>query len=241
MFPPPILLPSVILLATLAEAQLITKQFDSSGIRRMQLKNPGGKIQIQVAEGSESSVEVQRNGRGENCRLKMERRGKTLVIATEAPFAYFQPRCQVDFKIKIPRDIALNIRNGEGPISVVGTRGPIDFSSSGGTVAIKGDITALKGRSGKGSVEVVGLNGSGQLKVGSGDISVTYSSLPRRGQLSIRSESGNATVFVPSGARLRAQLKARKGRLQNELGNSQNAPFIIAAKSGSGNLSIRSF
>lgn len=239
MFPPPVIIPSVILLATLAEAQLITKTFDSSGIRRMQLKNPGGAVRIQVAEGTESSVEVQRSSRGEDCVLKVEKRGKTLVIATESPFVYFQPRCSINFNIKIPRDIALNIRNGDGPITVMGTRGPVEFSSTSGAVTINGEITELKGRSGNGSVQVVGLSGSGHLKVGSGDISLTYKSVPQRGRLSIRSDAGNATVFVPHDSRLRAQLSARKGRLSNELRNSRGSIFTIAAKSGKGNLAIR--
>ncbi len=239
MFPQPIIIHSLILLATLAETEIIRKVFDSSDIHNLNLKNTGGKINITVAQGSESSVEVQKQGRGENCVLKIEKINKTLVLATESPFAYFQPRCNVDFNIKIPRDIALNINNGSGLISINGTRGSIKFFSGSGQVRIAGDITDLKGSSPNGAVSVVGLSGNGQLKVGKGDISITYSALPSRGGLNIRTEAGNATVFVPAGARINTKLKVGRGKLKSELADNNDAPFTIAAKSGRGNLSIK--
>ena len=62
--------------------------------------------------------------------------------------------------------------------------------------------------------------------------------MPQKGELKLRSGSGDAKVFVPEGAVLRTSLRTGSGRVDNQVGDRPGAGFAIEARTGSGDLAV---
>ena len=221
-------------------AETVTKTFDATGIRELDLSNGAGKVNIGVAEDGKATIVANKIVFGKDCDLAMAKTGTTLIVeAKDNSSVFSRSKCEVDFTITLPRNIALNIKNGSGAIKANGIKGNVAFKTGSGPVELDGEITRLSGKSGSGSVRVVGLTGDGDLDAGSGDISVTYKHRPASGNLGIKNGSGDTTVYLPSETKVGASFRAGSGWLTNELGNTPNAPFTIEEDTGSGSLSIK--
>jgi DUF4097 and DUF4098 domain-containing protein YvlB len=97
----------------------------------------------------------------------------------------------------------------------------------------------LEGKSGSGNISIKGLTAGGDLKTGSGEVSLVYKVPPAIGELSIKTGSGNVEILFPKSAKIRTSFSAGSGELINELGDSPNSKFKVSMTAGSGNLHIK--
>ncbi|GAU70904.1 hypothetical protein SSP35_24_00090 [Streptomyces sp. NBRC 110611] len=90
-------------------------------------------------------------------------------------------KCEVGYRVLLPRDASVELRTSGGDITVRGTAGRIDADTSGGDITVA-DSTARKGK----------------VRTSGGDVDITLSEAPDDFQG--RTSGGNVTVRLPKGS-----------------------------------------
>lgn len=216
-----------------------TKEFSASDIVRVELSSQTGNVKIIGEETDKVKVEIERIKFDHDCVLNMKKNGKVLEIENEAKSFFTNADCEVNFTIRAPKKIDLELKNSRGKIDVAGTSGKLDVKVASGSVLVQSDVKDLTAKAGSGSIEVNGLSGNANVKVGSGDIKLTYAKDPGKGEVDIKSGSGDATLFFPPKMKIHSKVLVGSGEAYNELGDYKDAKFLISFKAGSGTLNIK--
>lgn len=244
--------------ASLALAATESQVFDGKGLERLELRNTSGNSTIEVSTDGKAHVTATKVKFAKKCSLTMKREGKALVAKVKSSGVIGSGSCEVNFVFKIPEALALDLRTGSGDVDVHGTKGPIAFKTGSGdtelhnvhsakvvgrvgsgAIKAKGSIGKVDLESGSGDIELSGLRGDTKIDTGSGDMKLTYTTAPQKGRVQLKSGSGNATVYLPATAKILTEFKSGNGKIYNEIGDSQDAPFIVSVKSGSGDLNVK--
>jgi DUF4097 and DUF4098 domain-containing protein YvlB len=210
------------------------------GVQRLEMRVSSGDIKVTGVSGDTASVEIVKKRYDERCNLVVEKRGDLLFVEL-ASKNLFSARCEADFRVKIPKAVALKFKEGSGDINVRGTSGPVAVEIGSGRVNVKAQLSALDIKSGSGDVRVQGLEAPATLRLGSGSARLVYEKVPAAGELSIRSNSGDAEVLFPKHAKIKTNFSAGSGSLKNRLGENPEARFTVSMKSGSGDLLVGQF
>ncbi|WP_413585104.1 DUF4097 family beta strand repeat-containing protein [Bdellovibrio sp. HCB274] len=230
----------LILAACLASQNLFaadSRTFDANGITRVNVENHNGGVNINAIEGTQSTVTVTKNTMPEMCKVNAERSGTKLLVEVKRKG---KAECVVDLDIKVPKMVKLDLEMGTGKIVTKGTQGDLDFKMGAGSILAEGNFTKVDGKSGAGNIEVKGITGSSDVKAGSGNMMLTYTSLPDKGKAELKNGSGNSTLLLPKGSQIKAKIIAASGHTENEFGTNKDAGFAVDAKSGSGDLKVKS-
>lgn len=219
-----------------------TKEFDSNGLAIVSVENTSGKVLITAATESKASVVATKNIFSDKCKMTIDRSGTKLVIKVEKTNSFFSKEdCDVDFEVKVPKAVSLNLAIGSGNLTVNGIQGDLAFKVGSGDILADGIFKKIDGKSGSGKIVVNGLTGGGELKSGSGEIDLKYAISSLNGELVIKTGSGDSTILFPKGSKVNTQFNAGSGKLMNELGDNSSAAFKVSMKAGSGDLKIRSY
>ena len=215
-----------------------TKTFEGTGLKALVLQNSAGRVRIDGTDEGTAVVTARKIVFGDRCRLTMERSGSRLEVVVEK-IGFASGSCRVDFDIRLPRAISLDLRSGSGDMDVRGTRGAVEFKLGSGNIEVDADIRRLDGKTGSGDVTVSGLTGDAEVKTGSGKVTLAYTKVPAQGRLDVTTGSGDINLYLPEGTPIRTKFKTGSGEVFNELGDSLDAGFRIDATAGSGGLTIR--
>jgi len=226
-----------LLFPTLSFADVEIKEFSAAGLQAVKVSNISGDVTIFTTSGNKASVTVRKLYFSENCSLAMEKSGDVLSIMTLETSGN-GGSCRVHYDIRVHRDVSLDIKNGSGDVEVIGTRGDIRFNLGSGNIRINAVVSNLEGVSGSGNIDASGLTGDAILKVGSGNIKLSYSSSPKRGELTVLTGSGDTNIYMPAATRIVSDMTTGSGLISSEIESSSDAQFRVMLKSGSGNLSI---
>ncbi len=219
-----------------------SKEFEVKDLTGVSVENTSGKVFITETDTEKAYVVATKNKFGDKCKSKVERSGNKLVIKVEKASSFFSTEeCNIDFQVKVPKNVDLDIALGSGNLSVKGIHGDLAFKIGSGDILADGTFKKISGISGSGKVALRGLTGGGELKTGSGDMDLTYAGTSLNGELDLKTGSGRATILFPKGTKIKTHFKAGSGELSNELGETREAPFKVSMKTGSGDLKIKSY
>ena len=229
---------AMIVLGLFSLANAETKEFDLAGISKVEVNSRSGDVSITAVDAGKATVTATKKQFGENCKLTIEKKGRTLFVEVEKT-GVFKDDCEVDFEITAPKTVVLDLDSGSGEIKVKGTSGDLSFNVGSGAVDIDAEIKKLEGKSGSGGVSIKGLTTGGSLRSGSGAINLVYRVAPVLGELDIKTGSASAEIVLPKATKVRTSFTAGSGELTNEIGDSPDSKFKISMMAGSGNLHIK--
>lgn len=245
------------LTSSLAFSATETKVFDAKGLERLKLDNTSGDVKITLSTDGKAHVAATKVKFENGCKYEAKKSGDTLDVEVEKKRRFASGTCKVNLEIKVPKEIALRLRMGSGNLDVQGTKGEVDIRTGSGDAKFNVETAKLKGvvgsgslkasgtvgvvdlRTGSGDIEVAGLTGDSYVTTGSGDVTLTYKTAPTKGRITLKSGSGDTTVYLPAATKLLTTVKSGSGKIYNEIGDSQDASFIISMKSGSGSLKVK--
>lgn len=219
-----------------------TKEFDSKDLNAVSVENTSGQVTISAFEGTKATVAATKNKFSDKCKMTIDRTGNKLVLKVEKTSSLFKSEeCDVDFDVKVPKTVDLDLVLGSGNLSIAGIEGALVFKVGSGNMSADGAFKNINGKTGSGKVDIKGLTGGGELKTGSGTIDLKFATSPLKGEFDVKSGSGNTTILFPKGTSVKTSFKTGSGKLVNELGDNPSAPFSVSVKSGSGNLNIKTY
>ena len=218
-----------------------TKDFDAKDLKEITIENSSGKIGIANADSAKVTVSATKNKFNDKCTLTMEKTGSKLLLKVEKKLSLSKADCDVDFEIKTPKGVDLTIGLGSGNLNIRGMEGALTFKLGSGDVSAEGTFKKVSGMDGSGDVEIKGLTEGSEVRTGSGNIKLTYANAPTKGDLELKTGSGNATVLFPKGAKVKTSFRAGSGQFTNELGDTPSASFAVSMNAGSGNLNVKTY
>ncbi len=223
--------------------EIITKTFDSHSIKLLRYKNGAGNAKIVGTNEEKLKIVAEKKQFGKNCELIIEQRENELFIeakniSTTSIFLKGN-HCEVDFDITVPKIVSLDLSAGSGNIDLKKVVAKIDAKLGSGN--FKGDLDESNNftlKIGSGNATVKGLTGDAHIKTGSGDMNLMWSKIPVKGYVDIKSGSGDIKITGPKDAKITTDFKSGSGKLQNYIGDSKEAQFLISVFTGSGDLEI---
>lgn len=168
-------------------------------------------------------------------------------------------RCGVDYIVRVPDNVAVELRGGSGDVVLGGSLGTIDVEVGSGDIEADGLSSAdVRLQTGSGDVDL-GLDsraskvdvrtGSGDLdlsldsdtagvvlRAGSGDIDVGLPSAPD--SLDIETGSGDVSVDAPDADQFRLDVDTGSGDQNVDVPSSPTADQLIKVRTGSGDVEI---
>lgn len=168
-------------------------------------------------------------------------------------------RCGVDYIVRVPDNVAVELRGGSGDVVLGGSLGTIDVEVGSGDIEADGLSSAdVRLQTGSGDVDL-GLDsragkvdvrtGSGDLdlsldsdtagvvlRAGSGDIDVELPSAPD--SLDIETGSGDVSVDAPDADQFRLDVDTGSGDQNVDVPSSPTADQLIKVRTGSGDVEI---
>ncbi|MBY0370752.1 hypothetical protein K2X33_08700 [bacterium] len=219
-----------------------TQNFSAKGLREVEVENGSGKVVVNATGAAEATVVVDKRKISSSCVVTVRRDGNKLVAKAEQTGHWSSKNvCEVDFTLRVPKAVDLDLEVGNGNVSVEGTEGELDFKLGNGDLVAKGAFRKVDGNSGNGKTTIHGLLGEAEVKSGNGALELQYAAPPAAGELELKIGNGDATVRFPKGSQVRTEFVGALGKLTNQLGDTPSAAFQVKAKAGTGNLTVQAY
>lgn len=136
-----------------------SKTFDvSEKTTSVSVDSGGG--DVQVVEGEGGSVKVTEDAKFDSGKKPKTEHyvtdGKlTLKVGTDCRDGVSSADCSVNYKVEVPRGVAVTVHSGGGNVGLTGVTGAVDITSGGGEIKAKGlGAPKFKGVSSGGAIDV---------------------------------------------------------------------------------------
>ncbi|WP_018653278.1 DUF4097 family beta strand repeat-containing protein [Actinomadura flavalba] len=147
--------------------------------------------------------------------------------------------CEVNYRVEVPRALAVRVRAGSGDVRLTGLTGPVDARAGSGDVRV-GDLRgAATLRTGSGTVtgrNLTGGTGPYRARAGSGDVDLVFTAPPAA--LDVEAGSGDVRVGLPGDRPYRVATEAGSGSIDVKVTRKDSAAHTVTAKTGSGDITI---
>lgn len=214
------------------------REYDFNGVDKISITNGAGRIAILPMSVNKIEITVSKRQFDDTCSLHIAKEmGVNVVIKVEQPTGAI---CKVDFDVRVPQDINLDINSGSGDVTVAGVKGNLNFNLGSGSLKATGEFKRLEGKAGSGDVDVRGLKGVVDVNVGSGQAKLGFVADPK-GLVAVKAGSGDATLMFPKGTKIKSALSTGSGEVTNDFDNSPRADIEVKASSGSGDVNVKTY
>lgn len=234
-----IVLVSIFATSTFAAPE--TKEFDSVGLTQVVIENTAGKVSVSASTGAKATVVATKNEFTDNCKMTLENVSNKLILTVKSSGFFSSGNCAVDLDVKVPKSVDLDLSVGAGNLKVSGIEGALVFKVGAGDIAADGTFKNIDGKTGSGNIDVKGMLGGGEIRSGSGAVNLTFLKNMPKGEIDIKTGNGDTNLLFPKGSLIKTSYQSGVGQLTNELGDNPNAKFQVSMKSGSADLTIKSY
>jgi len=208
-----------------AATEKSTKEFLASQVKKIEIKNPKGEIELIGTKGAKKiSVVFEKVQFEANCKFTQELSAGVLTLSVTHENSLFEKaNCVSKILLSVPSSLPeVDVSTVTGNVKFQGVDSAVDFKTVTGNVEIKGD--SLKAVSGK---------------TATGAVSLSYQTCPKRADIDLISATGDADIQLGASCKIRVGLKSATGELFNEMGDSEDYQVLISMKTASGHLKVK--
>jgi DUF4097 and DUF4098 domain-containing protein YvlB len=221
-----------------AAEEKTTERKTFSGVRELVVDNVTGFIEVTASTGGSVEMEIEKTLSGDSAdRLALAKKeislnttqeGGLVRVLVDGPFRCHCPensinfrgyevyRFSYDFKIRVPRDVKLELRTvNRSHISVEGTSGDYIISNVNGPIDMKD------------------IEGSGSIRTVNGPVKVLYARNPREAT-SFRTVNGSLDISFRSGLDADVKMKTLNGGLYTDFDVSSMPVAASSAENRNG-------
>jgi Putative adhesin len=204
-------------------------------VSRIEFAVQSGKVRL--SPGSDGTVVVHRTLKYDQAAPTVSETwsGSTLRVSATCPDS---GECSVDFTVKVPASVEVQMNDGTGDISLQDLTGSVDVTLGTGNV----DLAALTGRvrvdSRTGTIDGTALQSTDvQLTGNTGDVSADFAKAPDT--VRAVTTTGRVHVAVPQDAAgYRVQADATTGKVTVSVPQETSSRYSIVAKATTGDVSV---
>lgn len=216
-------------------------EFKASDADLVRVETASGEISLEAAEGPFVKIELTGEYDAAKCEISAALSGSKLLVSAKGKKKLFgsSGNCKAGFRITAPSGKRIVVVSGAGKVRIAGFSAGADITSGAGAIEFKNISGPISVNSGAGSVKGDIYSEELRASTGAGAIDLSWSKLPPKGKVEIKTGAGTTTLTFPAGSKVHAAYKAGVGRMNNDLGEDPDAPFKIDVKSGAGSLNIK--
>lgn len=208
-------------------------------VTAVQVRAPGDAVAITAGLPGQVSVATTLAWQSAKPAISETWHGTTLAISVNCPAAEGLETCSASLTVLVPAAVGARAEVGAGSATVSGLAGPVRVTATSGNLVLAYLSGPVRAAATSGSITgMTGLNSTNlTVDVTSGSLALGLNNAPR--SLSLAVGSGSGLVTVPPGTRYRINT-GQGGAVHVSPGmSSPGAAGLIAAKAGSGGLSIK--
>ncbi|WP_329116730.1 DUF4097 family beta strand repeat-containing protein [Streptomyces sp. NBC_01465] len=200
--------------------------------------------QIELVPADVKDVEVTRRvdgwvfmGTGPEAKWSMKDGTLTLRVKCDAVAS----SCAARHEIRVPRGVAVTVRDGNGGVTATGFSTPLKVSSGNGRVTVRNSSGALDLDSDNGKVEGEGISAK-SVVAGShnGGVRLTLTSVPDRVETSSNNGAVEVTLPKQAGLTYKVSTKSHNGDVNVSVPRSDTSAHVVRATSDNGEVTVRS-
>jgi len=223
--------------------EVIEKTFNEREFSSIKVNNSNGAIQI-TGNLNEKTTVIKISHMPEfssSCDLVVNDDNDQLsvaVVAKEKPRAL--DACKSSISITTGKKVDLDLQTPYGKITASGITGKIRISNISGAIAVEGGaISDLIVNSASGDLLANGLIGNTDIQTLDSHVTLYYNEITNPCTASIKTVSGNATVYLSSKAAMNHLFQSITGEMNSEIKPTPNASLTIKMGSIKGSLNIK--
>ncbi|MBF0367497.1 MAG: DUF4097 family beta strand repeat protein [Oligoflexia bacterium] len=189
-----IILNFLILIPTLGFAEQISKIFEADKIKKIEVSNGSGKVNIVATKEKQATVVADKIRTSEKCQIIIDLKGDLLITKTESE----RGDCEINFSIIAPGIAQVDVEIGSGDLDVSNMQGATAFKTGSGDININNSGKRVSGKTGSGDAILSFPEGSSietSLKSGSGGIHNEIGDSDN-GKLKISMKSGSGDIKI---------------------------------------------
>ena len=205
-----------------------TFAFPANGTLDIQMPHIGrGSADVVITGWARNAMRVQ--GEAEDGELSLTVSGQHVDIGTRSD----EGSTRVDdLVVHVPYGTRIRVNNGNGDLTVTGTRGSVDATSFNGDIRISDAADRLEIKTFNGDITATNIAGRLSVSASNGDIDLTGV----RGDVEVNSLNGDITLTDMTSTSVRA--KTMSGRIQYDGTVDRTGEYNFNAFSGSIDMSI---
>lgn len=212
--------------------------FEQSGATKVTVKTGDGDVTVQSGSGDKVTVDSAMSfSTLSKPSANAAMRGDTFEVVGQCPAVSMGSECKVDFVVRVPDGVAVEVTTEGGTVQASGLTGPVRLTTAAGDVNadnLSGDVFL---RSEAGSINGSALRGKNvEASVDAGDLSLTFAAVPAA--VTAVADAGDITLALAPGP-YRVQVQADNGEPQISVTNDQSAPSSVTARAGAGSVTVR--
>jgi hypothetical protein len=162
-----------------------SQAFDTTGLRRLEVRGFNGFVRLSVA--SESKLQVERKG---GASLNLERHGDVLLLTAKKPF--FAWNSGINLTLNVPANLELSLKTSNGVIDVAGAIKNLEASTSNASINLKDTGNSdLKLETSNDVIVLERVSGHVNARTSNGSIRVTNA-----GDVELKLETSNASLTL---------------------------------------------
>ncbi|WP_329582755.1 DUF4097 domain-containing protein [Kitasatospora sp. NBC_01250] len=204
---------------------------------------PAGRVQLIAADRADTVVEVRPANADKSRDVRAAEQatveyadGVLRISAAEPKNQLFGPSGSLEVTVKLPAGSRVQATSGACELRVVGRLGDVAFEGAYRQIKLD-EVASLRLTAVDGDVEVGRLGGPAQISTTRGDIRITEA---LRGELALRTESGDISVGAAAGVSAALDAGTASGRISNALRNDGTTGLAIRATTNCGDITARS-
>ncbi|MFE1771304.1 DUF4097 family beta strand repeat-containing protein [Streptomyces sp. NPDC059008] len=178
----------------------------------------GGDIEV-VPVAAGGSVKVRERYRYNDRKPTPEHKVKDGRLTLKAEDCGMGRKCEVDYRVLLPRDASIDLHTSGGDITIRGAAGRITAETSGGDITVT-DSTSR----------------STEVKTSGGDVDVALDAAPD--EVSGRTSGGNVTIRLPKGT-YAVDATTSGGTSKVSVPTDPKSGHKVTARTSGGNVSVR--
>ncbi|WP_435594574.1 DUF4097 family beta strand repeat-containing protein [Streptomyces panacea] len=222
------------------EAPVEKRSFAFSG---KTLTIASGNTSIELVPADVEDIEVTRQvdgwvvlGTGPDPVWKLEESTLTLKVECEA----LVNNCESRHRVKVPRDMAVKVRNDNGSVRADGFDTDLNLRSDNGSVNVRNSSGTLDLSSDNGKVTTDGVSSkSVHARSDNGAVRLKLTSVPDK--VDTFSDNGSVTIDLPkSDARYAVTAKSDNGSVDVDVPTDDDSAHVVKARSDNGKVTVRS-
>lgn len=236
---------STLFITSSAQADADVRVYSGKDLKTFSISNPAGEIDVSSSSDGKAHLIIDKRD-FEGCD-DMEIDFTMTKLSVNVTGKLGNTRCEVNFEIKLPVTVAVEIKSGFGTIIVSDMQEEVKIKSGSGNIHLNGvNLPSLSAKTGAGNIHVTGNVVDTDIKSGAGNVNLTLNQLSSRGQISVRTGAGNSTITLPKDSSVSVDATSAIGQIKNDFqqgaanNGSTNKPFKVSVKSGMGNVNVRS-
>lgn len=221
-------------------ADIETRRYDSSKLKRMRIKNSVGNIDVLKTEGNQFSA-ILRKEKSEKCSVRENNNPYAYQLEVKEKNKSFwgSSQCKVDVVLNVPEDVSIELSTLAGDIAVAGLKKDAVVRTESGDIRIDSAFKKLNVVSNSGDLVLRKPSRQSRLHNVSGDIKLELQNMPQKGNMAITIVSGNVEMNLPAKAKVNSRLQIGSGSLIDEVGKTRDSKFKLSVKAGTGDIALK--